>query len=295
MYDWVDQFFNHLTVERRLSANTLEGYSRDVRRFMFTMESRGRNSLAQCDTEDIVAFLARMRQEGLAASSCARALSAVRTFFRFLVQEKLLERSPLNLVESPRRVRRLPGVLSLHEVEQILEAPDRDTSEGIRDLAMLELLYATGLRVSELVRLKTHQVNLEVGYVIPLGKRSKERIVPMGTASLRHLQHYLEGARFALLKGRQSPFLFVTRRGKPMTRQWFWRLIQHYARASRITRKISPHTLRHSFATHLLAGGADLRSVQAMLGHADISTTEIYTHVTRERLKEIHKKSHPLG
>jgi integrase/recombinase XerD len=295
MYDWVDQFFNHLTVERRLSANTLEGYSRDVRRFISTMESRGRNSLAQCNTEDIVAFLARMRQEGLAASSCARALSAVRTFFRFLVQEKLLERSPLNLVESPRRVRRLPGVLSLHEVEQILEAPDRDTSEGIRDLAMLELLYATGLRVSELVRLKTHQVNLEVGYVIPLGKGSKERIVPMGTASLRHLQHYLEGARFALLKGRQSPFLFVTRRGKPMTRQWFWKLIQHYARACRITRKISPHTLRHSFATHLLAGGADLRSVQAMLGHADISTTEIYTHVTRERLKEIHKKSHPLG
>jgi len=175
------------------------------------------------------------------------------------------------------------------------EAPDMETPEGIRDMAMLELLYATGLRVSELVRLKTHQVNLEVGYVIPMGKRSKERIVPMGTASLRSIQHYLEGPRFALLNGKDNPFLFVTRRGKPMTRQWFWKLVQHYAKASQISRKISPHTLRHSFATHLLAGGADLRSVQAMLGHVDISTTEIYTHVTRERLKEIHKKSHPLG
>jgi len=295
MHDWLDQFMNHLTVERRLSANTLEGYSRDINRFVSFLESRGRSSAAQCNTEDIVAFLARIRQEGLAASSCARALSAVRTFFRFLVGERLLEQSPLRLVESPRRVRRLPGVLSLHEVEQILEAPNKETPEGIRDLAMLELMYATGLRVSELVRLKTHQVNLDVGYVIPLGKGTKERIVPMGTASLRSLQHYLEGARLALLKGRQISFLFVTRRGRPMTRQWFWKLIQRYAWACRIERKISPHTLRHSFATHLLAGGADLRSVQSMLGHVDISTTEIYTHVTRERLKEIHKKSHPLG
>ena len=239
MNDWVDQFFNHLKVERGLSANTLDGYSRDIHRFISLTESRGNKSLAQSDTEDVVAFLVRMRLEGLTPSSCARALSAVRTFFRFLVREKLLERSPLSLVGSPHRVRRLPNVLSLHEVERLLEAPDMETPEGIRDTAMLELLYATGLRVSELVRLKTHQVNLEVGYVIPMGKRSKERIVPMGTASLRSLQHYLEGSRFALLKGKDNQFLFVTRRGKPMTRQWFWKLVQHYAKACQISRKIS--------------------------------------------------------
>jgi integrase/recombinase XerD len=295
MNDWVDQFLNHLIVERGFSAHTLDGYSRDVLRFISFMESRDMKSLARCGREDIVAFLVHMRQAGLAPSSCARSLSALRTFFRFLVREKLMESSPLGLVESPRPVRRLPSVLSLHEVERLIDAPDRTTLEGIRDLAMLELLYATGLRVSELVKLKIHQVNLEVGYVIPMGKRAKERIVPMGTAALRALQQYLGGPRFALLKGKDNPFLFITRRGKPMTRQWFWKLVQHYARACQISRKISPHTLRHSFATHLLAGGADLRSVQAMLGHADISTTEIYTHVTRERLKEIHKKSHPLG
>ncbi|MBW2307841.1 MAG: site-specific tyrosine recombinase XerD [Deltaproteobacteria bacterium] len=290
-----DQFLNHLTVERGLSANTLEGYSRDIYRFISLMESRGMKMSAQCDTEDIVDFIVKMRQEGLSPSSCARALSAVRTFFRFLVQEKILEHTPVGLVESPRKVQRLPNVLTLHEVERLLEAPDGDTPEGVRDLAMLELLYATGLRVSELVNLKVHQINSEVGYVIPRGKRSKERIVPMGTAALRRLQHYMEAARSALLKGKDSPYLFVTRRGRPMTRQWFWKLIQQYARTCHIPRKISPHSLRHSFATHLLAGGADLRSVQAMLGHADISTTEIYTHVTRERLKEIHKKFHPLG
>jgi len=290
-----DQFLNHLTVERGLSANTLEGYSRDIYRFISLMESRGMKMSAQCDTEDIVDFIVKMRQEGLSPSSCARALSAVRTFFRFLVQEKILEHTPVGLVESPRKVQRLPNVLTLHEVERLLEAPDGDTPEGVRDLAMLELLYATGLRVSELVNLKVHQINSEVGYVIPRGKRSKERIVPMGTAALRRLQHYMEAARSALLKGKDSPYLFVTRRGRPMTRQWFWKLIQQYARTCHIPRKISPHSLRHSFATHLLAGGADLRSVQAMLGHADISTTEIYTHVTRERIKEIHKKFHPLG
>ncbi len=295
MYDLADQFLNHLTVERGLSANTLEGYSRDIYRFISLMESRGVRALAHCDIEDIVAFIVKMRQEGLSPSSCARAISAVRTFFRFLLHEKVLQHTPLGLVESPRRVQRLPNVLTLHEVERLLETPERDTPEGIRDLAMLELMYATGLRVSELVGLKTHQVNMEVGYVVPMGKRSKERIVPMGTAALRCLQHYLDGIRSALLKGKDSPYLFVTRRGKPMTRQWFWKLIQHYARKCQISRKISPHTLRHSFATHLLAGGADLRSVQSMLGHADISTTEIYTHVTRERLKEIHQKFHPLG
>ena len=286
-----DQFINHLRVERGLADNTVQSYSRDLMRFFEFLKARERSPLHACQ-DDIMDYMGALRR-ALAVRSCARHLSALKMFFRFLVSEGKIKSSPARLLGAAKLPQRLPGVLNRQEVDLLLSQPDASNHRGQRDKAMLEVLYATGLRVSELVGLKISNVNLEAGYVRMVGKGSKERMVPMGSKALETLKEYLFEGRPRLAKNRSSTYLFLNSRGGPMTRQGFWKIIKKYGRRAGIKNEITPHKLRHSFASHLLEGGADLRSVQVMLGHADISTTQIYTHITGERLKQIHEKYHP--
>ncbi|MBN2032044.1 MAG: site-specific tyrosine recombinase XerD [Deltaproteobacteria bacterium] len=286
-----DQFTHHLRVEQGLARNTIESYSRDLVRYLDFLEKRKTSPLSasQVDVMEYVSSLAG----SLSVRSIARNLSAVKMFCRFLVSEGKVTINPTRLLSAPKLPRRLPGVLSIEEVDRLISQPDASTDRGTRDRAMLELLYATGLRVSELLNLKMTNVNLEAGYVRTVGKGSKERMVPMGGKALQALKDYLAGGRACFLKKRSSSHLFLGPRGRPLTRQGFWKIIKRYGLNAGIGKPITPHSLRHSFASHLLEHGADLRSVQIMLGHADIATTQIYTHVTRERLKQIHEKHHP--
>ncbi len=287
----LDQFVAHLRVERGLADNTIESYSRDLVSFLSFLEELGR-APEEASREDIAGYMGRLH-ERLSVRSAARGLSAIRMFYRFLVSEGRVDTSPARLVETPKLPRRLPEILSPDEVDRLLAQPDPSLPAGSRDRAMLELLYATGLRVSELTGLRLQNVNLEAGFVRTVGKGSKERVVPMGEKARDALRAFIAGGRNALLGSRTSSYLFANRRGAPLTRQGFWKLLKRYGRAAGIRRTITPHGLRHAFASHLLEGGADLRSVQLMLGHEDISTTQIYTHVTRERLKRIHEKHNP--
>jgi integrase/recombinase XerD len=291
MDNLADQFINYLRIERGLADNTVQAYSRDLTRFFLFLEERKLSPL-EISREQISEHLGILARQ-LSSKSVARNVSAIKTFFRFLVSEGIIKSSPARLLETPRLSRRLPDVLSKAEVERLLSQPDPSQPAGQRDRAMLELLYATGLRVSELVGLKTSNINLEAGYVRTLGKGSKERIVPMGEKAMEAVKEYLSDGRHKMAKGANSPCLFLNFRGRGMTRQGFWKIIKKHGRDALIKKKITPHSIRHSFASHLLEGGADLRSVQVMLGHADISTTQIYTHVTRERLKELHERCHP--
>lgn len=286
-----DQFINYLRVERGLADNTVRAYSKDLARFFHFLEKLKISPLIV--SADQIAEYVNHLGKWLSSRSVARNISATKTFFRFLVSEGWMEKNPARLVETPRLSKRLPGVLSKQEVEDLLAQPDSSHVGGQRDHAMLEILYATGLRVSELVGLKLLDINLEAGYVRTLGKGSKERIVPMGDKAIGAVREYVSGGRLKLKKGLNSPYLFLNFRGRPLTRQGFWKILRKYGKKTGIRKKITPHSLRHSFASHLLEAGADLRSVQVMLGHADISTTQIYTHVTRERLKELHEKCHP--
>jgi integrase/recombinase XerD len=286
----LDRFLNYLAVEKGLARNTLESYARDLRKYFAFLRDREHRQISQ---HDVLSFIARLSEEGMASPSIARCLAAVRGFHKYLLIDGLSFLDPTINVETPRGWQRLPKTLSGGEVESLLGQPDRATPLGLRDRAMLELLYATGLRVSELVGLQRDNVNLERGYVVVIGKGSKERAVPLGDVAAATVRSYLERSRPLLLKGGETDALFISSRRRQITRQMFWERIRHYVRKAGITRPVSPHTLRHSFATHLLDNGADLRSVQAMLGHADISTTQIYTHVSRERLKQIHEKHHP--
>ncbi len=295
MDEEVDRYLNYLTVEKGLAKKTIEAYSRDIGRFLaFAMKS-GASGLSDIDTPMILKHLIVLRDEGISARSRARSLVALRGFFRFAVQENRISHDPTRIVDLPKGALKLPDVLSVEEVKQILDAPDPKSPRGSRDAAMLELLYAAGLRVSELVTLGIRNVNTEVGLVRVLGKGSRERLVPIGRFAREKVNQYLARTRPLLSKGRMSPYLFLGPGGKPLTRQGFWKILKRYALKTGIQKTIKPHTFRHSFASHLLEGGADLRSVQTMLGHADISTTQIYTHVTRDRLKEIHRQYHPRG
>jgi len=291
----LDQFLHYLTVEKGLAKKTLEAYSHDLNRFLGYLQKKKIEDVLKVSKLDVRAFLATLKGEKLSNKTIVRNLVAIRTFFRFLTQEGRLESNPVEHIESPKLAKTLPEILSLKEVEQLLETPKPQPPLGIRDRTMLEMLYATGMRVSELVTLQMNQLNLEGGYVLLLGKGSKERAVPLGAEAIKWGSAYLQSSRQKLLKGKESPFLFINRSGRKMSRQFFWKNIKAYGRKAGIRKKITPHLLRHSFASHLLAGGADLRSVQMMLGHADISTTQIYTHVTRERLKQVHKRYHPRG
>ena len=291
----LDQFLHYLVVEKGLSQNTIEAYSHGLVRFVDHLKREKIQDIRDVGKFDVQGFLLSLRKKNLNTKSVVRDLSAIRSFFRFLIQEGILETNPVEDLESPKVAKTLPEILSLKEIEQILEQPNLQTPLGMRDRAMLEILYATGMRVSELTHLPTHQVNLEGGFVLLYGKGSKERIVPLGSEAMRWVALYLKGARGALSKGKESAFLFINRSGKEMSRQRFWRNLKDYAKKAGLHKRISPHLLRHSFASHLLERGADLRSVQMMLGHVDISTTQIYTHVTGEKLKKVHKQYHPRG
>ena len=291
MDDLADQYINYLRVERGLADNTVQAYSQDLNRFFQFLETHSLSPLKV--TQNRISEYVSMIGNELSARSVARNVSAVKMFFRFLAAEGKIERSPARLLESQRLSRRLPGTLTPREVERLISQPDLSNPKGQRDRAMLEILYATGLRVSELVSLELLSINLEAGYLRTLGKGSKERVVPMGEKAIMAVKEYLSSGRPDLTKGNNSSYLFTNLRGRPMTRQGFWKIIKKYGSQAGIKKNITPHILRHSFASHLLEGGADLRAVQVMLGHADISTTQIYTHVTRERLRELHKKCHP--
>ncbi len=290
-----DRFLNYLVVEKGLAEQTIDAYSSDLTRFLDFLGEGGTSDILLIDAAILLRYLIRLRRSGLDPRSRARHLVTLRGFFRFLLQERVIESDPSRMIDLPKAGLRLPDVLSVSEVRQLLEAPDPATPIGARDAAMVELLYAAGLRVSELVHLRLQDVNLEAGFVRVLGKGSKERIVPIGAHARRRIADYLEGGRNRQLGGRVSPHLFVARAGRPMSRQGFWKLLKKYALAAGIRKKVTPHTLRHSFASHLLEGGADLRAVQAMLGHADIATTQIYTHVARDRIRRAHEKFHPRG
>ncbi|HSR12162.1 MAG TPA: site-specific tyrosine recombinase XerD, partial [Thermodesulfobacteriota bacterium] len=287
----IDRYLHHLAVEKGLSRNTLESYSRDLQGYARSFRARGGSDAEELTPQDVLSYLKEARARGLSARSTGRAISALRGFHKFLLQEGAAGENPLRRLRSPRVAPRLPSVLGPGEIEDLLRQPDAATPLGVRDRAMLELLYASGLRVSELIHLTVNDLNLEVGYVRTRGKGSKERIVPIGKAAGDAVKAYLEGPRLSF--GRSAAALFVGRRGKGLTRQGFWKILKGYALKAGISRRITPHTLRHSFATHLLERGADLRSVQSMLGHSDISTTQVYTHVSREHLKQVHRDFHP--
>lgn len=288
-----DQYLNYLLIEKGLAEKTLESYGSDMARYLSFLEKNEIKDISGADTPVLLKYLIFMRDAGLGAKSRARHLVTLRGFYKFLVNEKILKHDPTRLIDLPKSGLKLPDVLSVEEIRLLLSIPDTNTPAGSRDAAMIELLYAAGLRVSELINLKLQDVNLEAGFVRVFGKGSKERVVPIGLFAKEKIDDYLKTARPLILKNIASRYLFVARAGKPMTRQGFWKLIKRYALKAGFNKKITPHSLRHSFASHLLEGGADLRAVQIMLGHVDISTTQIYTHVAREHLKNIHEKFHP--
>ena len=295
MHQSLDRFLNYLIVEKGLSKNTIEAYSHGLNRFLNYLRRKGMEEVREISKLDIREFLLFLKRKGLSSKTLARNLVSIRVFLRFLTEESILSANPAEEIESPKTDKTLPEILSLEEVETLLEQPDTQIPQGMRDRAMLEMLYATGMRVSELTQLQVNHVHLEAGYVLVYGKGSKERIVPIGNEAMKWARRYMGETRERLLKKRESPFLFVNRSGKPMSRQNFWKSIKAYGRRAGIRKRIAPHLIRHSFASHLLERGADLRSVQLMLGHVDISTTQIYTHVTGERLKKIHQRYHPRG
>jgi integrase/recombinase XerD len=292
MDELLEQFYHHLGAERGLAPLTLESYAHDLQDFREFLRSQRREAWEEATLEDFQHYLTSLQSRGLSARSRARRLSALRQFFRFLQREERLPTNPVELLDSPRLPLKLPQVLNEQEVEALLAAVDSSTPQGQRDAALLEVLYATGLRVSELVGLTIKQVDLRRGVVRPLGKGHKERLVPMVPQAVEKLKLYLKEGRPQLLKGKDSPFVFINRRGGGLTRQGFWKILQRYARLAGLGH-LSPHTLRHSFATHLLGRGANLRVLQLLLGHADLATTQIYTHLDAERLKSAHKKAHP--
>ncbi|HYF93464.1 MAG TPA: site-specific tyrosine recombinase XerD [Symbiobacteriaceae bacterium] len=289
----IHEFINYLSVERGLAMNTLESYGRDLRQYSEFLETDDESALDSVSRTTIVNYLLYLQSQGKATATIARRLAALKAFYQFLVRENRIGSDPTANLESPKLEKRLPKVLSVTEVERLLAQPDAGQAAGVRDRAMLELLYATGIRVSELVSLDVTDVNLEMGYIKCSGKGSKERIVPLGSLAIQSCRDYLGVARTRLVREREEQALFVNHHGHRLTRQGFWKIVKKYAEDAKIEKEITPHTLRHSFATHLLENGADLRSVQEMLGHADISTTQIYTQVTRGRIKEVYAKAHP--
>ncbi len=292
----IQQFLDHLRVERALSVATLAAYGHDLAALACFLADRGIDDVRAVRPLDLLDYLAALTAQGLSARSQARTLVAQRQLFRFLRHERICETNPTEEIDLPRFGRKLPVFLSLDEVDRLLAAPGRNSPRGMRDSAMLETLYATGLRVSELVKLRLGDVNLEAGYLVAFGKGKKQRIVPVGEAAVAMLRLYLDSARPEFLKTSCRPSedaVFLTRFGRRMTRQAFWKILGTHARAAGISKAISPHKLRHSFATHLVERGADLRSVQSMLGHADIGTTEIYTHLSRAHLRSVYDKFHP--
>jgi integrase/recombinase XerD len=293
MKELIDTFLNYLSVERGLSNNTIISYREDLNTYLDFIEQSNIDVLSKISKNNITNFMFAQKEKGIGANSIARRLAAIRMFHRFLTRERILKSDPSTLIESPKLWKRVPETLSLNEVEALIAQPNVRDIQGIRDKAILETLYATGMRVSEAVNLRKDNVNLDIGFLRCIGKGSKERVIPLGKKAIASIQRYLEVSRPKFLKDKESEFLFVSRFGKKISRQSFWKIIKKHAQAARIKKPIKPHILRHSFATHLLEHGADLRSVQEMLGHSNISTTQIYTHINKDRLKSVHKQFHP--
>lgn len=293
--DYLDLFLTYLIAEKGLAENTRSAYSRDLVRYLDFLEKAGRLKPSDVGPTDIAAFIATLQKLNIGPRSRARCLSAIRMFHKFLMIENYADCNPAAIIEAPRPLHKLPQFLDGREVDALFAACLGERGEDLRDLAMLELLYATGLRVSELVNLKLREVNLESGYLMTIGKGNKERLVPIGESARVRVASYLDSVRQKVDPRRLNLYLFLSRLGGAMSRQAFWNIIKKRSQLAAIRKNISPHTLRHSFATHLLENGADLRSVQIMLGHADLASTQIYTHVTRERLKRLHQQIHPRG
>ena len=295
MFDYLALFQEYLMVELGLSKNTQLAYMRDLRLLMKSLQLKADEELLQVSRQQLIAYLVRLKQEGRAASTVARKLASIKAFYRFLTTERYIRRNPAEVLEAASRGLHLPKVLSVQEVERLLDEPNLGTLDGYRDKTMLELLYATGMRVSELVNVPMKNVDMKMQYVIVMGKGSKERMLPLGRTALHYLEHYLSVVRPQLLHGKPDAAveLFVTGWGGPMTRERFYEIIVAYGKSAGISKRVTPHMLRHSFATHLLNNGTDLRIVQELLGHADISTTQIYTHLDVERLREVYDKTHP--
>jgi integrase/recombinase XerD len=290
-----DQFIKHLIIEKGLAAKTVEAYASDLAGFLDFLKGQQIRDIGLADTAAILKYVIELRKEGRGARTRARHLVTLRGFFRYLHKTGILNTNPARLIDLPKSGLKLPEVLDVDQVARLLDAPNTKTPLGLRDAAMLELIYAAGLRVSELINLKVAAVNLEAGFVRVMGKGSKERIVPIGRQAIQGIQAYIANGRPMQLKQATSHYIFVARAGRPMTRQGFWKLLRRYALVAGIVQRVTPHCLRHSFASHLLEGGADLRAVQTMLGHVDIATTQIYTHVAQKRLIELHRKFHPRG
>jgi integrase/recombinase XerD len=294
MNELIEEFLNYLSVEKGLSDNTLSAYRTDLGKYTSFLKKRNKADIAQTTKDDITDFIMSQKDSGISPASIGRYLAAIKGFYRFLALERYIKTDVSSVLEGPKLWQKLPDVLSLDEVEKILSLPNLKDSWGIRDKAALELLYATGMRVSEIANLKLENINLDVGFIKCKGKGQKERIIPLGKKAKIALERYINKVRPNLeKKTKPSDVLFISRLGRGISRQSFWKMIKKYVQKARIKKDVSPHSLRHSFATHLLERGADLRIVQEMLGHANISTTQIYTHINKERLKSIHKKYHP--
>jgi integrase/recombinase XerD len=276
-------------------GTTIEAYSHDLNRFVNLVQSRGIEKVADITSDEIISYLEQVKKDGLNARSVNRGLAAVRGFFKFLLREKKIDKNPVANIGLAKVWARLPDTLSKEEMNLLLAQPGMKNSAAIRDTAMMELMYATGIRVSEIITLTMNSINWQVGYLVVMGKGGKERIVPIGRSAYNFLSEYVNQGRPKFMKGQKTNILFLNRSGNGLTRQGFWKIVKRYVLRAGLNKKVHPHTFRHSFASHLLEGGADLRSVQIMLGHADIATTQIYTHITRERLKSIHKRYHPRG
>ena len=295
MKELIGEFINYIAVERGLAKNTLLAYTRDLQKYTGYLSQRKIQNSDAVSRDHVTSFMMDLKKHGMSTTSICRHLASVKMFHRFLVRENLAKEDPTTLVDTPKLFKRVPEVLTQKEVESILQVAQKVRSAGKRDYVILELFYASGMRVSELVDLKITSINLDVGFVRALGKGSKERLIPIGRKARQALAYYYAKVRPKLLKTFETDALFLSRLGKRLSRQCVWKIVKDYARLAGIKKNIKPHTLRHTFATHLLEHGADLRSVQEMLGHADISTTQIYTHVDRERLKSVHKQFHPRG
>ena len=293
MKEFIEDFMNYLSVERGLAKNTLLAYRRDLDKYIDYLTCQGIKTTSKVNREHVSNYMFDLKKHDMSATTICRNLAAIKMFHRFLVRENLSQEDPTTLVDTPKLWQRIPSVLTQKEIESMIAAASGKKVQQIRDQAILEIFYASGLRVSELADLKTTSINYDVGFVRAVGKGAKERIIPLGMKAREALQRYLLKARFQLLKNQTNDVLFLSRLGKKISRQSLWAVIKYYARKANIKKTIKPHTLRHTFATHLLEHGADLRSVQEMLGHADISTTQIYTHVDKERLKSVHKQFHP--
>ncbi len=295
MDELTQTYLDYLIIEKGLSNNSLMSYSADLAQFLTFLEKNKINHINDVDTTVILAWLIGLAKNGLSAKSRARHLISVRGFFKYLLNEKLISANPLKNVDIPKTGLSLPKFLTVQEVSDLLDAPDTKKPKELRNLAMMELMYGSGLRVSELIFLKLQDINLDANFVRVMGKGSKERIIPFGAPAGTVTRKWIKEGRPALLKNLSTPYLFFARAGKPITRQGFWKILKKYGIMAKLSKNITPHILRHSFATHLLEGGADLRSVQTMLGHSDISTTQIYTHISRDYLTTMHRKYHPRG